>query len=158
MSREVSPVQVIGCRTRDQLDDALQRGPRKRVYVFSDAGEGVAKCHFTRVTTDPLVHSGRHFGRVVYTFCNVKTLLVNGLERLADDQIDVGALSSRYNFAHHLPNIAVLLTSTQRTSRAIHISGPAHYVPWPRREATRCFRGGGRNDGGFGKYSSGQIR
>jgi hypothetical protein len=49
-----------------------------------------------RATTDPLVHSGRHFGRVVYAFCNIKTLIINGLERLADDAIDMAALSARY--------------------------------------------------------------
>jgi hypothetical protein len=29
--------------------------------------------------TDPLVHHGRHFGRAVHTFCNLKALLANGL-------------------------------------------------------------------------------
>ena len=28
---------------------------------------------------DPLVHHGHHFGRVVHTFCNVQTLITNGI-------------------------------------------------------------------------------
>jgi hypothetical protein len=126
MSREQSPVQVIGRRTRDQLEDALQRGPRKRAYVFRSLYcVEVANCHFSRVVTDPLVHSGRHFGRVVYAFCNVKTLLINGLERLANDAIDMAALSTRYGLVNGSHCTTVLLTPTQRTSRAIHISGYA---------------------------------
>jgi hypothetical protein len=36
MSREPSPVlgQALGRRIRDPRDDALQRGPRKKPYVF----------------------------------------------------------------------------------------------------------------------------
>ncbi|KIJ59551.1 hypothetical protein HYDPIDRAFT_100521 [Hydnomerulius pinastri MD-312] len=41
---------------------ALQSGPRKRPNV-----------------QDPLVHHGRHFGCVVHAFCNVQTLITNGL-------------------------------------------------------------------------------
>ena len=40
-------------------------------------------------TQDPLVHHGRHFGRVVHTFCNVQMLITNGImmmgERLDED-------------------------------------------------------------------------
>jgi hypothetical protein len=28
---------------------------------------------------DPLVHHGRHFGRVAHAFCNIQTLLANGI-------------------------------------------------------------------------------
>jgi hypothetical protein len=35
--------------------------------------------------TDPLVHHGRHFGRVCYAFCSIKVLITNGLLRMADD-------------------------------------------------------------------------
>jgi len=38
-----------------------------------------------RTVTDPLVHHGRHFGRVGYAFCSVKVLITNGLLRLADE-------------------------------------------------------------------------
>ncbi|KAF8547987.1 hypothetical protein OG21DRAFT_1423889 [Imleria badia] len=41
---------------------ALQLGPRKKL-----------------TTQDPLVHHGRHFGRVVHAFCNMQTLITNGL-------------------------------------------------------------------------------
>lgn len=39
----------------------------------------------TRTATDPLVHKGRHFGRTVFAFANVKSLIMNGLIRLAED-------------------------------------------------------------------------
>ena len=35
--------------------------------------------------TDPLVHRGRHFGRVAYAFCSIKVLVTNGLLRMAND-------------------------------------------------------------------------
>ena len=116
MSREPSPVQVIGRRIRDPRDDALQRGPRKKPYVFLLFL--VPLLHvFARMATDPLVHYGRHFGRVSYAFCNVKTLLTNGLERLANDGDDVGALSSRYVSVCDLPKTNLLiLTSDQGAS------------------------------------------
>ncbi|KAF9238704.1 hypothetical protein BU15DRAFT_88319 [Melanogaster broomeanus] len=37
------------------------------------------------MTQDPLVHHGRHFGRAVHAFCNVQTLIVNGLMVMGDD-------------------------------------------------------------------------
>ncbi|RDB18541.1 hypothetical protein Hypma_000280 [Hypsizygus marmoreus] len=58
---------TLGRRVRDDLDP-LQQGPRKR-YTASD----------------PLVHVGRHFGRTVFAFCNVKSLLTNGLTLVADN-------------------------------------------------------------------------
>ncbi|RDB14672.1 hypothetical protein Hypma_016576 [Hypsizygus marmoreus] len=36
------------------------------------------------MASDPLVHHGRHFGRAIFAFCNVKALIVNGLLRMAD--------------------------------------------------------------------------
>jgi hypothetical protein len=61
------------------------------------------------MATDPLVHYGRHFGRVTYAFCNVKTLLTNGLERLANDGDDVGALSLRYVLVGDSPKTNLLI-------------------------------------------------
>jgi GAF domain-containing protein len=29
--------------------------------------------------SDPLVHHGRHFGRAIFAFCSVRSLLTNGL-------------------------------------------------------------------------------
>jgi hypothetical protein len=37
-----------------------------------------------RTLTDPLIHHGRHFGRVVHTFCNIRALITNGLTRMTD--------------------------------------------------------------------------
>ncbi|KAF8833976.1 hypothetical protein BDN67DRAFT_865581, partial [Paxillus ammoniavirescens] len=37
-----------------------------------------------RTTQDPLVHHGRYFGRAVHTFCNVQTLITNGLILMAE--------------------------------------------------------------------------
>lgn len=34
---------------------------------------------------DPLVHSGRHFGRVTYAFCNIRVLITNGLMRMNEE-------------------------------------------------------------------------
>ena len=39
----------------------------------------------TRAVQDPLVHHGRHFGRAVHAFCNVQTLIANGLQAMCDD-------------------------------------------------------------------------
>ena len=39
----------------------------------------------TRTPQDPLVHHGRHFGRAVHAFCNVQTLIANGLQAMSDD-------------------------------------------------------------------------
>ncbi|EDR01144.1 uncharacterized protein LACBIDRAFT_312466 [Laccaria bicolor S238N-H82] len=52
---------------------ALELGPRKKPGV-----------------TDPLVHHGRHFGRTVHAFCNIRTLINNGILRLGElaDQPD----------------------------------------------------------------------
>ncbi|KAF8838878.1 hypothetical protein BDN67DRAFT_982216 [Paxillus ammoniavirescens] len=47
---------------------ALQLGPRKKP-----------------TTQDPIVHHSRHFGRAVHAFCNVQTLVTNGLILMAAD-------------------------------------------------------------------------
>lgn len=38
-----------------------------------------------RTAQDPLVHHGRHFGRAVHAFCNVQTLITNGIQAMSDD-------------------------------------------------------------------------
>ena len=38
-----------------------------------------------RASQDPLVHHGRHFWRTAHAFCNVQTLLLNGLQAMSDD-------------------------------------------------------------------------
>ena len=39
---------------------------------------------FFRTVQDPLVHRGRHFGRVVHCFCNIQTLLTNGIALMGE--------------------------------------------------------------------------
>ncbi|RDB16267.1 hypothetical protein Hypma_003004 [Hypsizygus marmoreus] len=56
------PSTILGNRKRD---DALQQGARKK-------------------QSDPLVHHGQHFGRTVFAFCNAKSLITNGLFRMAE--------------------------------------------------------------------------
>ncbi|RDB27585.1 hypothetical protein Hypma_003884 [Hypsizygus marmoreus] len=57
----------LGRRQRNNSDAALQSVARKK-----------------HTAADPLVHHGRHFGRAICAFCNVKALLLNGLARIAD--------------------------------------------------------------------------
>ncbi|KIM58805.1 hypothetical protein SCLCIDRAFT_27804 [Scleroderma citrinum Foug A] len=47
---------------------------------------------------DPLVHHGRHFGRAVHAFCNIQTLITNGLTYLADTD-QVSTTKERKEFA-----------------------------------------------------------
>ncbi|KIM50010.1 hypothetical protein SCLCIDRAFT_146481, partial [Scleroderma citrinum Foug A] len=58
---------------------ALEMGPRKKPFVG---------CYNARTSQDPLVHHGRHFGRSVHAFCNVQTLVTNGIALMSED-IDV---------------------------------------------------------------------
>ncbi|OBZ70229.1 hypothetical protein A0H81_10053 [Grifola frondosa] len=50
------------CDSGRKRSSALELGPRKKSCV-----------------QDPLVHHGRHFGRTIHAFCNVQTLLCNGI-------------------------------------------------------------------------------
>jgi hypothetical protein len=45
----------------------------------------ISLCSADSALTDPLVHRGRHFGRVAYAFCSIKVLVTNGLLRMAND-------------------------------------------------------------------------
>ncbi|KIJ61943.1 hypothetical protein HYDPIDRAFT_30757 [Hydnomerulius pinastri MD-312] len=47
------------------------------------------------MTQDPLVHHGRHFGRAVHTFCNVQTLLTNGLLIMGEHADDLESMTSQ---------------------------------------------------------------
>lgn len=44
--------------------------------------------------SDPLVHHGRHFGRAIFAFANVRALITNGLSRLGED-VDIEELTAR---------------------------------------------------------------
>lgn len=48
------------------------------------------------VISDPLVHYGRHFGRTIFAFANVRALITNGLNNLGDEDLDLEQLSARY--------------------------------------------------------------
>lgn len=55
---------------------------------------------FYSTVTDPLVHRGRHFGRTVFAFANARSLIMNGLERMADeDAPDLVSLSTKYELS-----------------------------------------------------------
>ena len=64
---------------------ALQLGPRKKPYVILTSNVLIAILLCTRTSQDPLVHHGHHFGRAVHAFCNVQTLVMNGLQAMCDD-------------------------------------------------------------------------
>ncbi|KAI5987823.1 hypothetical protein EDD15DRAFT_2173034 [Pisolithus albus] len=64
---------------------ALELGPRKKP-----------------TTQDPLVHRSRHFGRAVHAFCNVPTLLTNGIVLLSEgggDTLESLTVDERKEFA-----------------------------------------------------------
>ncbi|KAF9232356.1 hypothetical protein BU15DRAFT_90680 [Melanogaster broomeanus] len=61
---------------------ALQLGPRKKP-----------------TTQDPLVHHGRHFGRAVHAFCNVQTLITNGLMFMGDESNEGLTAADRKEYA-----------------------------------------------------------
>ena len=59
---------------------------RKRALHISSLSLFVSpKSGPNSAVTDPLVHRGRHFGRVAYAFCSIKVLVTNGLLRMAND-------------------------------------------------------------------------
>lgn len=45
--------------------------------------------------SDPLVHHGRHFGRAIFAFANVRALITNGLSRLGEEDVDIEELTAR---------------------------------------------------------------
>ena len=64
---------------------ALQLGPRKKPYMVLISNVLIVSLLCTRTSQDPLVHHGHHFGRAVHAFCNVQTLVVNGLQAMCND-------------------------------------------------------------------------
>ena len=67
--------------------NALELGPRKRPCVGSLWILSLTEC-FLRTTQDPLVHHGRHFGRIVHAFCNIQTLIMNGIATLGETETE----------------------------------------------------------------------
>lgn len=45
--------------------------------------------------SDPLVHHGRHFGRAIFAFANIRALIINGLSRLGDEDMDLEQLTAK---------------------------------------------------------------
>lgn len=84
----------LGRRPRE---DALQQGARKKPCVipllrtFLDIIYSPSRFLYwtSSAASDPLVHHGRHFGRTVFAFANVKSLIVNGLDRMANQDTGV---------------------------------------------------------------------
>ena len=72
---------------------ALQLGPRKKPFVALVLHGNKLILH-VRTTQDPLVHHGQHFGHAVHTFCNLQTLLVNGLITMGSDDADLESLTA----------------------------------------------------------------
>ena len=95
---------------------------------------------FTSTLTDPLVHCGRHFGRTVYAFCNVKLLLANGLERFAQDEDDdAEGMTAKYvSFL----SFSALIDCHQGAAGAIHLPSIAQHMPGIPRETFQCVAGG----------------
>ena len=76
---------------------ALQLGPRKKVCaIVINPIFLTVNLFYIRTTQDPLVHHGRHFGRTVHAFCNVQTLITNGLQAMCDDAPEDDSLTSVY--------------------------------------------------------------
>ena len=73
---------------------ALQMGPRKKPYVLLLDLNLIVTLLCISTTQDPLVHHGRHFGRAVHAFCNVQTLILNGLQAMCDDAPDDESLTA----------------------------------------------------------------
>ena len=76
---------------------ALQLGPRKKACaIVINPIFLTVNLFYIRTTQDPLVHHGRHFGRTVHAFCNVQTLITNGLQAMCDDAPEDDSLTSVY--------------------------------------------------------------
>jgi len=62
---------------RREHNNALQLGPRKKVYVADPSYPGKVTNLWLSSVVDPLVHHGRHFGRNIHALCSVHALLTN---------------------------------------------------------------------------------
>ena len=65
---------MMRCKLVQERSSMLTSFPRRYSHPSCDS-----------TTTDPLVHHGRHFGRAIFAFCNVKSLVINGLERMCSN-------------------------------------------------------------------------
>ena len=98
---------------------ALQLGPRKKVCaIVINPIFLTVNLFYIRTTQDPLVHHGRHFGRTVHAFCNVQTLVTNGLQAMCDDAPEDDSLTSVY-VAYFLNKSTILTCCSERKERAV---------------------------------------
>jgi hypothetical protein len=63
---------------------SITSGPQKKTVSPRDVFPQLTIYPFDSCGTDPLVHHGRHFGRVVHALCTVNTLLNNGILRMGE--------------------------------------------------------------------------
>ena len=86
-------------RSRQEYEDALHLGPRKKPYLYFYARES-ADVDFSLISclSDPLIHHGRHFGRTVHALCNVRTLLKNGTRGLLGVHGSTNEVHRYFNF------------------------------------------------------------
>ncbi|KAF8833673.1 hypothetical protein BDN67DRAFT_1017286 [Paxillus ammoniavirescens] len=106
------PSESLGPQKRPS-SSALELGPRKK-----------------QTTQDPLVHHGRHFGHAVHCFCNIQTLVTNGIALMgerADEPEEILTASERREYAifrgilQMVPGLeAPLMTSSEE--EVIHIA------------------------------------
>ena len=56
-----------------------------------------------RTSQDTLVHHGHHFGRASHAFCNVQTLLLNGLQAMSDDNPEENLTATYVSYIFEQP-------------------------------------------------------
>lgn len=92
--------------------DGLQVGSRKQAYVhilsYYHPHRVMDSSFWPSGLTNPLTHKGRHFGRVIYTFSNVRAIITNGLSYMAATATDPPLEDHTARFA--LPYHIVLLS------------------------------------------------
>lgn len=76
---------------------ALQLGPRKKACtIIINLIFLTVNLFYIRTTQDLLMHHGHHFSRTVNTFCNVQTLITNGLQAMCNNAPEDESLTSLY--------------------------------------------------------------
>ena len=97
----LTPVKIIlwrspHCTEACQFQCFRAWSTEKTVCIFFFAFIGFTMFHeYFRSTQDPLVHHGRHFGRMVHSFCRIQMLLTNGIATMAEDS-DTDSLSTAW--------------------------------------------------------------
>ncbi|KIJ19527.1 hypothetical protein PAXINDRAFT_8015 [Paxillus involutus ATCC 200175] len=76
-----SPVFMSQCDEHRDSDEKSSSNPGQKCSQLNILQTGPRKCLSVQ---DPLVHHGHHFGHVVHSFCNIQTLLTNGMILMGD--------------------------------------------------------------------------